>query len=83
MARQLTIEEAADSIINWAYSDSHVKLDRQVLIDQLREDEGFSGCRPTEKECEWLVTSDDDGEIPGDVEEHFPKTCAFVGSYWE
>lgn len=78
----LTIEQAADSIINWAFSDSRVRLDRIVLFDMLRDDYEVSGRFPTEKECELLVTGTDDGDIPRELEEEFPATndflCAFM-----
>lgn len=82
MATKLTIEQAADAIIAWAKSDSQVDIDRAVLVQQLEEDEGFSGRIPTDEECEVLVTGGDGGDEFEELEEFFPKTSDFIGSYW-
>ena len=83
MDKPLTLQQAADSIIQWAYSVSRVVIDRDVLLHNLEEDEGFSGRVPTEQECEDLVTGGDEGDAFEELEEFFPKTCTFIGSYWE
>ena len=78
----LTVQQAADFIVSAAYSDSHVELDKDVLIDQLRTDYEIVGRFPTEKECEVLIMGDDDGSIPEELEEAFPQTSEFIGSHW-
>lgn len=83
MATQLTVEQAAESIINWAYSDSHVEIDRDALVYRLTQDYAATGRYPTEEECEVLVTGGDDGEIPEELIELFPETHTFIGTYWE
>lgn len=77
------IELAACSIINWAYADSLVELDRDRLKEQLRCDWNLTGRVPTEAECEVFVTGDDSGEIPKKLIEQFPRTHAFLNAYWQ
>ena len=77
------LDSVAESLCNWAFSDSHVKLDKIALKDVLREDFGYSACRlPTEKECELIVTGGDEGEVPEEIRDNFSQTCEFIGSYW-
>lgn len=77
-----TVEQAADLIVSWAYADSCVEIDKVVLIDQLRTDYEIAGRFPTEKECEELVTGNDDGEISEELSDTFPQTHEFIESYW-
>jgi len=71
------------SLCNRAFSDSHIVLDKIILKDVLRTDFGVVGRLPTEKECELLITGDDDGGVPDELQEHFPQTHELIGTYWE
>lgn len=69
---------------DWAYTDSHVRLDRQKLRELLAEDEATAGYLPTEDQCrEFIVGEHDTGAPPAKLVADFPKTNAFLESCWE
>lgn len=77
------LKTVVESLTKWAYSDSLVEVDEAVLEDKLRCDFGIVGRLPTEEECEVLVCGDDDGEIPEELQDDFPRAHEFLGTYWE
>lgn len=76
------VEKAAKCLSTWAYSDSHVELDEQVLIDVLSADYEICGRFPTAEECREFVCGNDDGEVPEELVSLFPQTNEFIESYW-
>jgi hypothetical protein len=84
MDKPLTLDAAVDSICKWAYSDSHVEIDRERLKKALSKDlhESPPATDLTEKECEELVCGDDEGEIPEHLTLNYPYTNELIQSYY-
>ena len=82
MINQNDLSDAAKNIVLVAFSDSHVRIDRSKLTDVLLVDFNFTGRFPTEDECAVLVMGDDEGDIPPELAQLFPRTDEFIGSHW-
>lgn len=78
-----TKQQAIDSLVDWAYSDSLVELDEHDLAICLEYDYKVAGRFPTDAECEELVTGGDDGEPDPKLCALFPDTNDFLATYWE
>lgn len=77
-----TINEVVEDIAGWMFTDSHVTVDRPELSEVLQLDWDSSGRLPSTKECELMVTGDDEGHIPDELEELFPELSEFLNSYF-
>lgn len=76
------LNRAVSALADWAYSDSHVELD-DLVKDALLADFATAGRLPSDDECELLITGNDDGEIPEELTQLFPKTHAYLATFWE
>ena len=83
------LERAVDSLDAWMYCDSRIAIRvlgsqriTDLVKDALRKDFEVSRRFPTDKECELLVTGGDEGEIPEDLIKLFPRTHAYLGTFF-
>lgn len=70
----LTPEQAVREILAAAYADSLVLLDEGAVMQCLTQD----GAAPTRAEAWYLITGDDDGDIPPDLAERFPALHLYL-----
>lgn len=80
--KTLTLDEAVESITDWAYSDSRVELDDTTLRACLKTDHAGAGRYPNALECEQIICGNEEGEIPEELDELFPKTMAYLETHW-
>ena len=82
MSKQFTsVHAAAIEINNALSSDSGFRLDLSKLEQALREDLVDHGqVLPTEDEVTFLVMGDDDGSIPWEISDRFPKVTALIAA---
>ena len=72
----------ADKIIEIMYSDSCIYLDVDTLIKLLREDAGDGKPFESEDEIERFCFGGNDGEIPVELASRFPRTTAYLNSFF-
>ncbi len=79
----MSVAEAVQDILDAAYSDSLVELDKKTVTRALWVDIAQGGQVPTSVEVDMLVMGDyDEGEIPPDLVKRYPKVNALLNEAW-
>lgn len=82
MAQPLTLLEATESLVTWAYTDSRVEIPKPDMCEALQIDHETAGRYPSEEECETLITGGGEGEVPQELRDLFPKVDELIASFW-
>lgn len=84
LAAPLALEEAIESIRQWAYTDSLVELEEAPLRQCLLDDVAATGTAlPSEAEIQEFICGAEDGptRVPA-LRRRFPKTDAWLTEQW-
>lgn len=77
------VYRAARVLAEWAVADSNIHIDQRALREHLADDSERAGYLPDDDQCAEFIMGGDDGAPPPKLVADFPKTNAFLESYWE